>query len=113
MKNLTPHEITLINNKTGKKTVLKPSGIIARVSVKEEVFAVCQYTGLDIIKREFTSIENLPEEKSVYIVSALVLEAIKKNNIKDERIFYAPDTGNTAVRNNEGNIVAVTRLIKI
>lgn len=112
MKNLTPHSITILN-KNGEKITIEPSGIVARVSVSEEIAFVCPYTGLDVIKREFTSVENIPSEEGVYIVSALVLEAIKKNNKKNNSYFYAPDTGNTAIRNEAGQIIAVTRLVTI
>jgi len=102
--NLTPHKIT-IKSKKGDIEV-PPSGTIARVTTIEEV--VAEVDGISIIKREFGEVEGLPEPENgvAYIVSSLVLGAVKGR--KD---VFAPDTGATAIRDEKGQIKAVTRLI--
>ena len=103
--NLTPHEITI---KTyDKEFKIKPSGIIARVTTEEKEQG--KLNNIPIVERSFGKVENLPEPKEnvVYLVSSLVLEGVR-----DRDDVFAPDTGNTAIRDEKGRIIAVTRLIK-
>ena len=103
--NLTPHEIKIITE--GGELSIPPSGTIARVKTIERDAGTL--AGIPVVSRQFGEVENLPdpEEGIAYIVSALVLEAAKG---RDD--VYAPDTGPTAIRNESGQIMAVTRLIK-
>ena len=89
MRNLTPHSIHVAVD--GEIRVFPPSGEIARVSTVEQVIG--EFTGL-------------PEEGEPCLVSAIVLEAVK-----GRKGVYAPDSGPTAVRNEKGHIVHVTRLV--
>lgn len=52
----------------------------------------------------------MPEHKenTFYIVSAIVLSALKGTRVD----VIAPDTGNTAIRNDKGQIIAVSRFTK-
>jgi hypothetical protein len=106
MINLTPHKIVMIKV-GGKEVEVEPSGIIARVTTIESV--VDEVNGIPVVSRKFGEVEGLPEPKedTIYIVSSLVLGAIK--NRKD---VFAPDTGATAIRDEGGRIIAVTRLIQ-
>jgi hypothetical protein len=52
-------------------------------------------------------VTGLPEDGTPCIVSAMVLAALPPGTPG----VYAPDTGATAVRNDRGHIMAVTRLV--
>ncbi len=120
MLNMTPHAITL--RTAHGDIVFPPSGVIARVETVEsligsmDVFSpgtpVCDAQGnsngvrVPVISRTFGEVEGLPKEGVPCIVSALVLSAVP-----GRAGVYAPDTGVTAVRNEKGFVVAVTRLV--
>ena len=103
MLNLTPHAIT-IRAEDGTETVIPPSGTVARVSTTEEV--VGEINGVPVVRRVFGQVTGLPEDDTPCVVSSLVLSAVpgRPNT-------YAPDTGPTAVRDERGQVVAVTRLV--
>ena len=117
--NLTPHRIVLRSD--GPDQILEPSGDIARVESKELSLGATA-NGIPVVERKFGDVENLPEPRqfewtlttrpgklvatTIYIVSALVLAAVPYRSD-----VAAPDTGDTAIRNEAGHIVAVTRLI--
>jgi len=103
--NLTPHDIKIVGA-NGVETVVPASGAIARVSTQERV--VGSVDGIPLVKREFGEVEGLPApaDNTIYIVSSLVLSAIKGRGD-----VVAPDTGPTAIRDEQGRIQAVTRLI--
>lgn len=103
MKNLTPHPITL-NCPDGSSITFQPSGVVARVTTKEEVCG--ELHGLPVVCRQFGAVTGLPENGEPCLVSALVLGAC--HGAPD---VYAPDTGPTAIRNEQGQVVAVTRLV--
>lgn len=103
MINLTPHSITLIV--AGEQITLPPSGTIARVEMIEQVVAV-QF-GMPVIRRQPGVVVNLPTDDSPCIVSAMVLAAVPAGTPN----VYAPDTGASALRNGQGHVVAVTRLV--
>jgi hypothetical protein len=103
--NLTPHAIT-IRAQDGTETTIQPSGSVARVSTTDEVVGTCPITGAPIVKRRFGEVTGLPTGGSPCLVSALVLSAVP-----GRAGVYAPDTGPTAIRNESGQIIAVTRLV--
>lgn len=105
MINLTPHDIN-VQTKNGIVTFTK-SGIIARVSEKSTIVSQCQFTGVDIVQKKYTEVENLPEEGH-FLVSAMVLQASKK---KEGLFLYAPDSGSSAIRDEKGQIKAVVALV--
>ena len=102
MINLTPHAITL-QKPDGTRVTIAPSGQLARVSTTEQV--VAEFYGLPVIARTTGEAEGLPEEGTPCIVSAMVLAAVP-----GRKGVYAPDSGQTAIREN-GQVVAVTRLV--
>lgn len=104
MLNLTPHAITLIAA-DGTETVIPPSGRTARVTTTEEVVATLD--GLPVVARRFGAVTGLPDDGTPCIVSALVLSAVP-----GRAGVYAPDTGPTARRNEAGQVVGVTRLVR-
>lgn len=120
MLNLTPHTIVVISQ--GREIVIAPSGRVARVQAQEVLLGSmdvcssgvpeCDEQGntnghrVPIVSRVLGEPEGLPEEGTPCLVSSIVLAAVP-----GRRGVYAPDTGPTAVRDGEGRIVAVTRLI--
>lgn len=104
MINLTPHAIT-IRIASGDVTV-PLGGTVARVATRDEVVGQCPATGAPIVRRVFGEVEGLPPEGEPCLVSALVLAAVP-----GRAGVYAPDTGPTAIRDEKGQIIAVTRLV--
>lgn len=102
--NLTPHAITILLS-DGSAITLPPSGTVARVTTEEVV--VGETGGIPVVERRFGAVEGLPAEGVPCVVSALVAGAVA-----GRAGVYAPDTGATAVRNDKGHVVAVTRLVK-
>lgn len=111
--NLTPHTISI---KTADFAVtVQPSGILARVSTTEEVTS--SVAGIPVITRKMGDVEftgDVPAilsdgEKPVFLVSAMVLDALPATSFY--AMFFAPDTGSTAERNDKGHIVSVCRLV--
>jgi len=103
MLNLTPHAIT-IRSANGDVTI-PPFGTVARVEM-EEVDTGATYYCAPVIQRRAVSVTGLPEDDTPCIVSAMVLAAVP-----GRPATYAPDTGPTAIRDDKGQIVAVTRLV--
>jgi len=98
---LTPHEITIFDEKGQVKLKIPPSGRVARV--KSRQVKVGEVNGIPVYKTEFTDIENLPDPQpnTIYIVSLLVLQACPHR-----RDLVAPDTSpQGAVRDPEGRII--------
>lgn len=104
MLNLTPHPI-IIRRKDGDVITILTSGTVARVQTKEEV--VGELDGIPVVTRTFGAPEGLPEDGTPCLVSSLVLGACQ-----GKAGVYAPDTGPSAIRDENGHILAVTRLVK-
>lgn len=101
--NLTPHDITITNGPT-----FPPSGTVARVSVQQ--VNVGDINGIPVKAQTFGDIVDLPEPQAdtVFIVSAMVLNAAKEAGRND---CVAPDTSN-AVRDSEGRIISVPGFVR-
>jgi len=104
MINLTHHAITL-RLPDGQDVTLPPSGTVARVSMLEEI--VGTVAGLPLIRRRPGPVIGLPDGDQPFIVSSMVLAALPAGAPG----VYAPDTGSTAIRDERGLVVAVTRLV--
>jgi len=105
--NLTPHEVVVMSE--GGEEILRvpPSGQVARVSVKSEV--VGEVNGIPIRKTVYGDIVGLPEPRSntIYIVSTIVLIALKDKGIHRNDVV-SPDTNpDSVVRDSQGRIVGV------
>ena len=74
--NLTPHTVTVFHNSGEKLGEFLPSGQVARVSVTKEL--VGEINGIPIYNAVKGEVIGFPEEEenTVYIVSAMVREAI-------------------------------------
>ena len=103
MLNLTPHPINIILP-SGEEIVFPPSGVVSRCSVIYTVTG--DVDGIPSVTAVFGEADNLPEEGTPCIVSALVAAAVK-----GRKGVYSPDGGSTAERSANGQIRAVRRLI--
>jgi hypothetical protein len=106
MLNLTQHPITV---QSGDRSVtFQPSGTVARVETVESVEFQIDFDGviIPVVSRRFGDVQGLPVYGSPCIVSSLVLGAVP-----GRPDTFAPDTGSTAIRNDKGQVIAVTRLV--
>lgn len=104
LRNLTPHPVKI---KLGEEEIiLEPCGIIPRVRVEETPAE--RIAGIPCISQRMGEIEGLPDPEPgvFYLVSSLVFGATDRKDV------LAPDTGKTCIRDERGNIIAVTRLIR-
>ena len=112
--NLTPHAIVL-RSSDGKETTIPPSGIVARVSAIEESRPDIQ--GIPAIHRRWGPVNFGIELAAdhIYLVSSLVLSGLESHSamIPSHAVIAAPDTGDTAIRHDKGQIKAVTRLVML
>jgi len=102
--NLTPHDVVVGGE------AIPPSGVVARVDMKTTVCSET-YNGISLVENEVAGVVGLPdpEPETRYIVSGIVLGYVKNEFQRFD--CCAPDTGPTAVRDERGQIVAVTRLV--
>ena len=124
MLNLTPHTIRVYARTPegapdlGVYVDFAPSGVVARVTTTETPAGVLTltnapagshggtYWNVPVVTRTTGEASGLPEAGVDCLVSSMVLAAIpgRPNT-------WAPDTGPSAVRDAEGRIIGVTRLI--
>lgn len=105
MFNLTSHVI-IVCALDGTDHTFLPYGVVARVEMWETVVGACPVTGAPIIRRTAGDTVALPKEGTPCIVSAMVAASWR-----GRAGVFAPDTGPTAIRDEHGQIVAVTRLV--
>jgi hypothetical protein len=104
MINCTPHSIII---KVGEKElVFPPSGIIPRVATIE--VPAEGIDGIPCVTQRLGEVQGLPDPEpgTFFLVSSLVFQASEREDL------VAPDTGKTCIRDEQGRIVAVTRLIR-
>lgn len=108
--NLTPHAITLYSP-TGIHEIA-PSGQLARI--RSSSVQVGELGGVPIIRPTFDDVNGLPEPSNdtVYIVSSVVLTALRSNGITRDDLV-APGTGpnDSAVRDPSGKVTGITRFV--
>ena len=107
--NLTPHAITIIGE--NKNLVIEPSGIVTRIGsyTKTVGLLIAENQGpfeIPITVTKYDEVENLPEpvNDTIYIVSAMVANAIKRHDL------YIP---NENVRDDKGRIIGCKSLGRI
>lgn len=120
MINLTPHAI-VIRLIDGTDRTIPPSGVVARVIHEEKVTGYL-YGVVPIITRVNMGVQGLDawvralrvgglgrvaDGGEPVLVSSMVLSALPAGTPG----VYAPDTGSTAIRDDKGHVVAVTRLV--
>lgn len=101
--NLTPHPLTVAGR------TIAPSGTVARAAVTYADAG--DLDGIPVVAAQYGDVVDLPDatDGTVYIVSGLVRSALGDTRPD----VVAPDTGPTAVRDDAGRIVGVTRLIGV
>ena len=99
--NLIGHDITI----SGYGTLPKADPP-CKIETKERV--VCTVEGIPIVETHFSEIKNLPdpEEGVYYIVNRLAMDFVPFNR----QDVFCVDTGPTAIRDENGQVVAVTQL---
>lgn len=107
MLNLTSHVITLRTPQGD--VVFPPSGIVARVETTENPIGTLIVNGhqVPVVTRQTGAVTDLPNDGTPRLVSSMVLAALPAGTPD----VYAPDTGPSAIRNEDGQIVAITRLV--
>jgi len=112
IRNLTPHDIVFIDV-DGGEFVVKPSGVIARVSVTTTITGYMSVTSdsgvfkFPITENVYGEVENLPvgDGETIYIVSALVA-----GRVPDRNDVFIP---NESVRDDKGRIIGCRSLGRI
>jgi hypothetical protein len=99
--NLIGHDITISGHAT-----LPRSENPCRVETKQRI--VGHLVGIPIVETHFEKIVNLPEPEDgvYYIVSRIAMDFVPF----DREDVFSVDTGATAVRDENGQVVAVTQL---
>ena len=111
LKNLTPHAIAL--HLARGEVVTLPSVGVARVATFPRTASSVDGLPLPVLPAPvWGAVDGLPapQEGVVFIVSGMVLEALRGSGRSD---VFAPGTGPTdgAVRNDKGQVVGVTTLV--
>ena len=111
LKNLTPHAICL--HLPNGDVVSLPSVGVARVAALPRVASSVSGLPVPVLPAPvWGAVEGLPapQKDVVFIVSGMVLEALRGSGRSD---VFAPGTGPTdgAVRNDKGQVVGVTTLV--
>lgn len=110
--NLTPHAITINADGIDAITV-QPSGIIARVSTSELDAGLV--AGIPVIRREMGEValgidRDQITTDTVLLVSSMVLDDLPVGH-ELAPFCFAPDTGVTATRYDNGHVKSVSRLV--
>lgn len=105
MLNLTPHAIT-VRLSDGSERTYPPSGTVARVSTYET--SAANVDGIPTAYRRTGKVEGLtlPVTQPVLVSGMVLAELTGVDNV------FAPDSGSSAIRDERGQIVAVTRLVR-
>lgn len=102
--NLTPHAVNLI---ASEAITLPPSGVVARCAVERTQVGTIEVDGIEIPvnKTSFGEVTGLPKpvEGIIYIVSALVAQAAKRDDV-----LMVDDT----VRDEQGRIIGARALAR-
>lgn len=86
---------------------IDPSGICPRVAIQEEEHPKQDDYPFVVVRQTTGEIEGLPEpDGSLFIVSRMILNAAV-----DRQDLICPDTGETCIRDNKGNILGVTQFV--
>lgn len=99
--NLIGHDITISGHAT-----LPKSENPCRIETKQRIIG--HLSGIPIAETHFEKILNLPDSEDgvYYIVSRVTMDFIPK----ERQDVFCVDTGSTAIRDENGQVVAVTQL---
>lgn len=101
--NLTPHTIN-VELADGRKLTFEPTKPEARMSVTSTPANFDNYESeVPLTMPMFGEVMNLPEPVAgvAYIVGTMLAQRVKRSDV------VSPDTGKTAIRNADGQVVAV------
>lgn len=113
MLNLTPHAVDIANEQGEVVATIERSGQVARVGVKSVPVGELELGGVIVptFTNVYEEVQGMPEDKTQKVlVSAMVLARLGSEY---KGIAFAPDTGKTAVRNEQGHIVAVRGFVTV
>ena len=105
--NLTPHSIVLNDGQ-----IFEPSGLVARVT--KDFVVGRTHNGIPTWREVITGMENVPNvnDGNTYIVSGMVLEALRGFEGDCYTNVVAPSTGHpSTIRNEKGHIVSVAGFV--
>lgn len=112
--NLTPHEVVLRGPRGDER--IPPDGRVVRVPTHAlPVPGLSDELGYPVHLAEHCGIKDMPdpEPDTVFIVSLVVLQALKEQHM-DRSDCVAPDTApHSAIRDAEGRIVAVKGFVVV
>ncbi|WP_196801161.1 hypothetical protein [Thioalkalivibrio sp. ALE16] len=103
MLNLTT-QLIVLRCKDGMDQVIQPCGVVASIEYLDEI-AGYQF-GVPVVKRSIKEVHGMPEAGTACLVSPTVLAAVP-----GRPGVFAPDAGDSAIRDEKGQIVAYTRLV--
>jgi len=105
MLNLTPHAI-VVRLPDGSERTFQPSGTVARVVTFQT--SAANLDGIPTSYRRTGNVEGLtlPLPQPVLVSGMVLAELEGADNV------FAPDSGPTAIRDDKGQVVAVTRLVR-
>ena len=108
MINLTPHAIVL--RTAAGDTTFQPSGSVARVATIAAPTGE-MVAGVPVVRNTYGPVTGLVRDTQGVplpcIVSGMVLAALPAGTVN----VFAPATGATAIRDERGQVVAVTELV--
>lgn len=105
--NLTPHMVR-VRRKDGSYVEYPPDGTTARVEMME--LTRSELDGVSCIERREIRVHIQPKQPGlILIVSSMVLNALGPDRID----VVAPDTGVTAERDKNGQVVACTQWVRV
>lgn len=112
--NLTPHTVNVLDDTD--QTIAIPTSGSARVATKAISAGTVSLGNhvFTVVETTYGQIEGLPqpEEGTIYIVSFLVLSALRAQGI-DRADVVVPDTGpESVIRDSEGKILSVRRFTR-
>ena len=115
MLNLTPHKIT-IQSENGNITVIEPSGHVAKIIMEDLYVYNTIVGGVDVptilqMPHFVLGIDEdvLDKHRDGIFVDKSIIDCVPSELL--EYRIYAPDTGASAIRNEKGQVEAVTRLV--
>lgn len=110
--NCTPHPISVWAevepNKMQEVVSIAPSGILPRMSIIETEHPNVHKFPFYLVKNETGKVEGMPENDTgerIFIVSRMVFDA------SDRKDIICPDTGKTAIRDDDGKIIGITQFV--
>lgn len=99
--NLTPHQVTLVDESGNIKHVIPQSGTVLRLA--EQIEPIGELDGIQIVRKRLAGLEQLPKPQAgvYYIVSLPIAQIARRPD------FVVPDD---LVRDSNGTVIGCRRL---